>query len=72
MLLYYNGTFSLGPMLVDRAGGGAITIAHADYNGGNEDGRGGVCRAAKPCEHRDRPRNTVIMPGHVPQAATKI
>ena len=40
-------TFSLGPILVDHAGGGAVTIVHSDCDGGDEDGRGGVRRAAK-------------------------
>ena len=61
MLPYYNSTFSLGPIpiLVDNTGGGAITIAHVDCDGDNEDGRGGVCRAAKSGERLDRPRNIV-------------
>ena len=40
--------FSLGPMLVDHAVDGAITIAHGDCDGGDEDGQVGVRRASKP------------------------
>ena len=40
-------TFSLGPILIDYAVGGAIAIAHGDRDGGDEDGRDGVRRAAK-------------------------
>ena len=47
LLPYYDRTFSLGPILVDHAGGGAVTIVHSDCDGGDEDGRGGVRRAAK-------------------------
>ena len=47
LLPYYNRTFSLGPILVDHAGGGAIVTVHSDCDGGDEEGRGGVRCAAK-------------------------
>ena len=46
LLPSYNRTFSLDPIPVDHAAGGAIAIVHGNCDGGNEDGRGGMRRAA--------------------------
>ena len=40
-------TFSLGHILIDCVSGTAIAIARGDRDGGNEDDRDGMRRAAK-------------------------